>query len=196
VGRSRLPRYGSGVLLVALLGAGCESASGPSPPTVPVTTGASIPPSTAPTQAASPASICRAPDTLTGLSVTRTDEFPQNEISFVFPDHVTSSDAVAVAAVARAACQLPVLASGEYSCPDDFGVTYALTFSAGSADMGTITADPAGCPSLTGLGPTRAAGPSFWDNLAVALGLPAPREYCDPFRGRLPTAPTQCGPLH
>jgi hypothetical protein len=21
-----------------------------------------------------------------------------------------------------------------------------------------------------------------------------PREYCDPFRGRLPTTPTQCGP--
>jgi hypothetical protein len=194
VGRSRLPTYGSGFLLVVLLGAGCQSASGPPPPTVPVTTGASIPPSTAPSQAATSSGICRAPDTLTDLSVTRTDEFPQNQASFVFPDHITSSDATAVADVARAACQLPVLPSGAYSCPADLGVTYVLTFMAGTAEMGTITADPTGCPSLTGLGPTRVAAPSFWDELAVALALPAPREYCDPFRGRLPTAPTQCGP--
>ncbi len=161
---------------------------------MPVPTGVSIPPSPAPTRAASPARICHAPDTLTGLSVTRTDEFPENEISFVLPDHVTSSDAFAVAEVARTACQLPILPSGRF-CPEDFGVTYALTFMAGTTPIETVTGDPAGCPSLMGLGPTRAAGPSLWDELAVALGLPAPREYCDPFRGRLPTAPTQCGPL-
>jgi hypothetical protein len=89
---------------------------------------------------------------------------------------------------------LPDFPSGEYSCPLDDGVTYALDFKRGTVEVGTVTADPTGCPTLTGLGPTRAAGPSFWDQLAVAVGLPAPREYCDPFRGRLPTAPTRCGP--
>jgi hypothetical protein len=128
--------------------------------------------------------------------VTRTDEFPQNQIAFVFPSVVTSSNAAAVANVARIACQLPLVPSGESrNCPADFGVTYALTFKAVTAEIVTITADPTGCPSITGLGPPRSAGPTFWDQLAAALGLPAPREYCDPFRGRLPTAPAQCGPL-
>jgi hypothetical protein len=127
--------------------------------------------------------------------VTRTDPFPENHITFVFPDHVVSSDATAMAAVAVAACGLPVFPPVAYSCPFDSGVTYALTFLAGGTEVGTLTADPAGCPSLTGLGPARAADPRFWDQLAVALALPAPREYCDPFRGRLPTAPSQCGPL-
>ncbi|HVA03538.1 MAG TPA: hypothetical protein VMU64_07270 [Acidimicrobiales bacterium] len=121
--------------------------------------------------------------------MTRTDEFPQNQISSAFADHVTSSDAAAIAAFARTACPAPVLPFEE-NCPADFGVTHALNFLVGTAEMETITADPAGCSSLTGLGPTRAGGPSFWDQLAVALVLPAPREYCDPFRGRLPGAPT------
>lgn len=181
------------MVLVALLGAGCQSSSDPPAPTAPVTTGAVKASDTAPNRASSSPELCGAPGSVTELSVTRTDEFPQNQISFVFPDHVTSSDAAAVADVARAACQLPVEPSGEY-CPADFGVSYTITFMAGTVEMGTITADPAGCPSVTGLGPPRAAGPSFWDQLAVALALPAPREYCDPFRGRLPTAPDQCGP--
>lgn len=193
VGRSRRLRWGSGVVLVALLGAGCQSAADPPAPSAPVATGASIPPDTAPTPASSSSELCGAPGSVTELSVTRTDAFPQNQISFVFPDHVTSSDAAAVSDVARAACQLPVEPSGEF-CPADFGISYTLIFMAGTVEVGTITADPTGCPSVTGLGPTRAAGSRFWDQLALALALPAPREYCDPFRGRLPSAPDQCGP--
>jgi len=141
---------------------------------------------------ASASGICSAPGTLTGLSVTRTDAFPQNQISFVFPAHVTSTDAIA--GVARAACQLEDFPPGATTCPAALGIRYDVAFRAGNVVFGTVTADPTGCPSLTGLGPPRWAGPSFWDRLAEALGLPAPREYCDPFRGRLPTAPVQCGP--
>ena len=196
MGRSRLQTVGSVVVLVAMLGAGCRSESDPPAQRVPATTDASVPSRTAPIQPASSSGICDDPDTLTELMVTRTDEFPRNQIAFVFPDHVTSSDASAVAGVARIACQLPVVPAGEArNCPADFGVTYGLTFTAGTAQVETITADPAGCPSVTGLGPPRGAGPTFWDQLAAALALPAPREYCDPFRGRLPTAPSQCGPL-
>ena len=132
---------------------------------------------------------------LTRLMVTRMDQFPQNRISFPFPVQVSSVNATDIAAVAAAACDQPVGPAGDYNCPADFGVSYAVTFMAGAVVVGTITADPGGCTSLTGLGPPRWAGPSFWRSLAVALGLPAPREYCDPFRGRLPGAPTVCGPL-
>ena len=159
-----------------------------------MTTGAPRPPTTVPTQTASASGICNAPDTLTGLSVSRTNAFPQNQISFVFPAHVTSTNAAAIAGVARAACQLGAFPPGAMSCPAALGISYALVFRTGTVVFGTVTAEPTGCPTLTGLGPPRWAGPSFWDSLAVALGLPAPREYCDPFRGRLPTTPAQCGP--
>lgn len=190
--RSGVPTWGSGVVLVAVLLAGCASASDPPPPRPLVTVATAPASSTAPRLTVSP--LCRAPGTLTELSVTRTNPSPQNQISFVFPSFVTSTDATAIAGVARAACGLPDFPSGEYSCPADFGITYSLVFRSATAEVGTVTADPTGCPTLTGLGPTRGATPSFWDQLAVALGLPAPKEYCDPFRGRLPTAPTRCGP--
>ncbi len=178
---------------MAVVMAGCTSASDPPPPGPIVTTATAPASTTAPGPTASPP-LCRAPGTVTELSVTRTDAFPQNHVSFVFPPFVTSTDAAAIAAVAEAACGLGDFPPGGYSCPLDYGVSYALVFKRGTVVVGTVTADPTGCPTLTGLGPTRWAASSFWDQLAVALGLPAPREYCDPFSGRLPTAPTQCGP--
>ncbi len=127
--------------------------------------------------------------------MTRTDEFPLNQIVFVFPDLVTSSNPAAVSGVARIACQLPDFPSGaSRNCPVDLGVTYLLKFKSDTTEIETITADPTGCPSITGLGLPRAAGPTFWDQLAAALALPTPRDYCDPFRGRLPSVPAQCGP--
>lgn len=193
MGHMRVATVGSGFLVVVAL-AGCGSGSDPPPPGVSVTTHAPVP-GAGSRPAASRSGISAPPSTLTGLAVTRTDPFPQNEVSYYFPAHVSSTNATDIATVARAACRQPTGPAGDYSCPADFGVTYAVTFRAGSAVVGTITADPAGCTSLTGLGPPRSAGPTFWDTLAVALDLPAPREYCDPFRGRLPGAPTSCGPL-
>src|SRR5208283_2670126 len=119
------------------------------------------------------------------------------DITFTFPDHVTVGHRGAIAAVATSACGLPVFPPGQFNCPADFGVTYALGFIVTDGQVAaTIDADPTGCSTLTGLGPPRSATPAFWAELAVALGLPAPREYCDPFRGRLPGAPTACGPLN
>jgi hypothetical protein len=130
------------------------------------------------------------------LSVTRTNPFPQNDITFTFPDDVTSTNGPAIAAVATSACQLPLFPSVAMHCPADFGISYALAFMGADGQVvTTINAMPTGCPRVTGLGPTRSATSSFWNLLAVALGLPAPREYCDPFKGRLPGAPTTCGPL-
>jgi hypothetical protein len=110
VGHVRVAAVGSGVLVVVALAAGCGSASDPPPPGVSVTTHAPGP-GAGSRPAASRSGICAAPATLTGLTVTRTDPFPQNHISYGFPAHVSSTDAAAVAAVARAACQQPT-ASG------------------------------------------------------------------------------------
>ncbi len=190
------------MVLVAVVAAGCGSGPPPGPrgvaatttvPSSPTSPTSSTAPSTAPTQVASATGICAAPGTLTGLSVSRTDAFPQNPVSFDFPAHVSATNGAAIAAVARAACGLGDFPSGEMSCPADLGISYALVFTADRVVFGTLTADPTGCPSLTGLGAPRWAAPTFWDELAVALGLPAPREYCDPFRGRLPDSPSQCG---
>ena len=120
--------------------------------------------------------------------------FRKTTSPIVFPAHVISTDAAAIAGVARAACGLAVFPSGTMSCPADLGISFALTFVARTGRVGTVTADPTGCPSVTGLGPSRWADSSFWHQLAVALGLPVPRESCDPFRGRLPSDPTECGP--
>jgi len=141
------------------------------------------------------AEVCGSPDAMATLSVTRTNPFPQNQITFSTPDHMASDDAPAIAALARTTCALPPFPTGSMSCPADFGISYAITFSTKVERVGTIEAKPTGCPSVTGLGPERQAAPSFWRALATALGLPAPRVYCDPFRGRLPTMPTQCGPI-
>jgi hypothetical protein len=198
VGHGRGWAWASGPLVTAVLVAGCGSGPGATPQGVAATT--SIPtttstvPRAAPPQLASATGICSAADTLTELSVTRTDAFPQNQVSFEFPAHVTSTNGAAIAGVASAACRLGDFPAGSMSCPADFGIGYALVFTAGSVVFGTITADPTGCPGVTGLGAARWAAPAFWDQLAVALALPAPREYCDPFRGRLPTTATQCGP--
>jgi hypothetical protein len=139
--------------------------------------------------------LCNDQDQVSQLSVTRTNPFPTNNIVFIFPDHVTSDNAPGVRAVAQAVCQLPVFAPGLLNCPLDLAIGYTLTFSDTEHDIvDTIVAMPGGCPSVTGLGVTRYATPTFWNLLASALSLPAPREYCDPFRGGLPTAPIRCGP--
>ncbi len=199
--RSRVPKWGWTVLATTVGAAGCASASDPPPRPVATATGPSAPRtrlSTSLTSGTVPppstSRLCAAPGRLIELSITRLAAFPQNQVSFTSPSFAVSTDATAVVDVARAACAQSDFPAGAVNCPLDEGVTYSLVFRSGTVVVGTVTADPTGCSTLMGLGPTRAAEPPFWDELAVALGLPAPREYCDAFRGRLPGAPTQCGP--
>ena len=137
--------------------------------------------------------ICAA-RSFTGLSVDRTAPFPQNGIAYSVPAHVDSTNGPAIAAVARAACSLPRFPAGRYSCPADFGTSYRLTFTSGRDIVGTIEARPAGCARVTGLGAPRQAQSIFWRDLAVALNLPVPRVYCDPFCGQPPMTRTDAGP--
>ena len=128
------------------------------------------------------------------LSAIRHDEFPQNNITFVFASPAVTTNASEIGLVVRVICALPKFPAGAISCPADLGISYTLDFQSSSRVDRVFMASPAGCPSLSGLGPTRIASPAFWDALASALSLPQPREYCDPFTGRLPGAPTTCGP--
>ncbi len=174
------------VLLSAAAGGFSASHSPHSATALPVTTV----PGTGPVP-----SICQTPDQLTAMSVTRTGPVAEDQITFTFPDHVVSFDGPAIAAVARTMCRLPVFPVGVFSCPADFGISYLIAFDEGADVVATVTADPSGCPRVTGLGSAAGRLPAFWSDLASALGLPAPRLYCDPFTGRLPDAPAQCGPL-
>ena len=100
----------------------------------------------------------------------------------------------AIASVVRILCGLPNFPLGALSCPADFGISYALDFQASIGANQVVVAAPTGCPSLRGIGATRSVTGAFWDALATAFAVAQPREYCDPFRGRLPDAPTDCGP--
>ncbi len=192
------PRSGSVLVLIVLsaAAAGFSAAHSGHPGTVslPATTipATTVPATTGP--GTSPASaFCQDPGRLTGMSVTRTEPPPVDQITFTFPDHVVSSDRPAIAAVARTLCSLPPFPTGAFGCPADFGTSYLIVFTAGAAVVATVSADPNGCSQVTGLGTPRAASGAFWASLAVALDLPAPRQYCDPFTGQLPNSPTQCG---
>jgi hypothetical protein len=163
----------------------------PTPP-VPGLPGTTAPdtPSPAP---GSTSAICATATPPTTVTVTRSNEFPQNDISFVFPAQVVSTNRPAVAALARSLCALPLFPSGLFNCPADLGVTYLIAFQRGTETVGRVTFDPAGCPRVTGLGPPRRSSATFEDRLASALDLSTPTEYCDPLRGRLPAAPSSCG---
>jgi hypothetical protein len=141
----------------------------------------------------STSAICDRAAPPTAVTVTRSDEFPQNDISFVFPAQVVSTNRPAVTALARTLCALPPFPARAMFCPADFGITYLITFWRGTAVVGRVTFDPAGCPRVTGLGPPRQSSASFEDHLAASLDLSTPTEYCDPFRGRLPSEPSTCG---
>jgi len=153
------------------------------------------PTSTAPPLAVSSTALCGDPDQAVVVSVTRHDPFPENHIEYDVPAHAGSADAGAARALAVAACALPRFPPGSYNCPADLGIVDVVAFSdADGRPVATIDAMPTGCQDVTGLGAPRVATAAFWNLLAAVLGFPAPREYCDPFRGHLPGAPSACGP--
>ncbi len=124
------------------------------------------------------ASLCSVATRVTGLALTRSQ--PLNPERFSFARRVTSSDAMAVRALARALCALPVMPSGVFHCPADWGVTYRLAFSQGagvttgaSPEVRPVTVDATGCTQVTGLGATRRTlgRASFFRAFGAAIGL-------------------------
>jgi hypothetical protein len=168
----------------AVLAAGCgsqaattSSAAQPASAAIPSTpstrtasTGGIIP--GGPRTSGGPA-LCSRPASVTRLVVSRVSALPQNHLHFAFPAGTTVRSPARARAVAAAVCGLPAMPRVVVNCPADLGVSYRLSFAAGSSAFPVITATAGGCETVAGAGPVRSAGrsPGFWAVLAHALGI-------------------------
>jgi len=94
---------------------------------------------------------------------------------------VTVSDSALAQAACDATLALPVMPSGTYDCPADFGVTYQLTFlngyAKGPSAVMTATIDPDGCQQVQVTNGSASAtlwtatSPDYWSSLATDLGI-------------------------
>ena len=121
------------------------------------------PPATASGDAGSPALSCAG---ITSFDFASTTSIPANPPPAV-------NVAVTSAATAQAACATtlaqPTFPPGVFNCPNDFGVTYQLTFHDASGGVAFIaSADPGGCESigLSGGAATLQASAAFWSAIA------------------------------
>jgi hypothetical protein len=119
------------------------------------------------------AALCSKQAAVTRLVVSRVTALPQNHIHFTFPAGITVSSPERARAVARMVCGLPPMAHGVMNCPADLGVSYRLSFAAGSQGFPVVTAGAGGCGAVTGAGPVRGTArvPGFWTVLAHAMGV-------------------------
>lgn len=150
----------------AVLAAGCGSQ-------VATTSSATQPASPASTSTAGGGALCAEPATVTRLVVSRVDALPQNHLHFAFPAGVTVSSPTRARAAAEAVCGLPPTPRTPMSCPADMGLSYRLSFAAGTRGFPVVTAAAGGCGTVTGAGPARwtARSPGFWTVLAHAMGI-------------------------
>jgi hypothetical protein len=120
--------------------------------------------------------VCAATTKVDSLTVQRTDALPGNHARFTFPATDKVSSAPAAQSVAQSLCGLQQVPRKTVACPVDFGVSYHLTFAAGSERFAPVTVNAGGCELVTGLGPVRRAATSatVWRTLGVAIGIPHP----------------------
>ena len=119
------------------------------------------------------AALCSKQAAVTRLVVRRVTALPQNHLHFTFPAGITVSIPARARAVAGMVCGLPAVADGPMSCPAGWGVSYRLSFAAGSKSFPVVTAGADGCGVVTGAGRVRwtARVPGFWTILAHAMGI-------------------------
>jgi hypothetical protein len=178
VGNTRTALAGLAALTATAAVAACGStqapAAGGSSPSQPP--GQSATPSSGATLQAS-SGVCSSVPKLTALTVRRENSLPQNHLKFVFPATEVVSTAAQVQAVAKSLCALPQQ-GGAVTCPMNNGVTYQLTFAAGSTRFTAVTAEASGCSVVKGLGQPRRAEPatSLWQDLGLAIGIPHPSQ--------------------
>jgi hypothetical protein len=120
--------------------------------------------------------LCAAATKVDSLTVQRTDALPGNHTRFTFPATAKVSSATAAQSVAQSLCGLPSVPRKTVACPADFGVTYHLTFAAGSQHFAPVTVNAGGCELVTGLGTVRRATTAeiLWRTLGIAIGIPHP----------------------
>ena len=156
--------------MVAVLGcaalAGCGGPASAGPPSA----------GPSPAGAAGDGGLCGSIGQVERLVVQRVDLLPQNHLYFTFPAKVTVTDPARARSAAQAACALPRMPSGTFSCPIDMGIEYRLTFTAAGKELPPVLADAGGCGAVDGIGSARwtVSSPGFWPALAAAMGIKQP----------------------
>jgi hypothetical protein len=128
--------------------------------------------------AADGSGLCGATAQVDSLTVQRTSALPGNHPRFAFPATEKVSNAPDTRSVAQSLCALQPASHTVIACPADFGITYKLTFAAGSHRFAPVTLDAAGCELVHGLGAARHITTSnvVWRRLGVAIGIPHPSQ--------------------
>ncbi len=168
--------------LAVLAAAGCAVLVGACGSQAATTSSATQPASsTSPADAASPgsagttggAALCSDQAAVTRLLVRRVSALSQNHLHFAFPAAITVASPGRARAVAAAVCGLPPMPRVVMNCPADLGVSYRLSFAAGSTTFPVVTASAGGCSGVAGAGPVRSAdgSPGLWAVLARAMGI-------------------------
>jgi hypothetical protein len=187
-GGRRMSRLAGAAVSASVLGAlaavavtGCASsaspsgpsgASGPSGPAAPASASASA----SGGLAAGESGLCAATMKLDSLTVQRTDALPGNRTRFSFPATEKVTSPAAAQSVAQNLCGLPQVPRKTVACPADFGVSYQLSFAAGSQRFAPVTVNAGGCQLVHGLGEMRRVTTSaaLWRTLGIAIGIPHP----------------------
>jgi hypothetical protein len=178
-GGRRMPRPAGAAVpasVLAILGAvavaGCGSSAAPAGHTASGTPSASA----SGALASGESGLCAATMKVDRLMVQRTDALPGNHTRFTFPATANVSSATAAQSVAQSVCGLQSVPRKTVACPADFGVTYHLTFAAGSQKFAPVTVNAGGCELVSGLGTVRRADTSvtLWRTLGIAIGIPHP----------------------
>jgi hypothetical protein len=128
--------------------------------------------------AANGSGLCGAIAQVDSLTVYRTSALPGNHPRFTFPATEKVSNAPGAQSVAQGLCALQPVSHMVMACPADFGITYKLTFAAGSHQFAPVTLNAAGCELVHGLGAARHITTSnvVWRRLGVAIGIPHPSQ--------------------
>ncbi len=128
--------------------------------------------------AASGSVLCGAAAQVDSLTVQRTNALPGNHPRFSFPATEKVRSAAQAQSVAQSLCALQPVSHTVIACPADFGITYKLTFAAGSRQFAPVTLNAAGCELVHGLGTARKITTSnvVWRRLGVAIGIPRPSQ--------------------
>ena len=134
--------------------------------------------------------LCATTQSVQQLSIRRINSLPQNHEHFTFPAHVNVDDPGTARAVAQAACNLPPMPPGGFSCPADWGITYTLSFVVNGIKDPAVTIEATDCQEVWGLGRPRwvARTPAFWSVLGQAIGIPHAGNAA--FRGSMRKRPT------
>ena len=137
-----LAAAGSAVLVAACGSQAATTSGATGPASTASPAGSTGTPSPGGTGPAAGAALCSSRAAMTRLVVSRVSALPQNHLHFTFPAVITVDSPGRARAVAEAVCGLPPMPRTVISCPADQGVSYRLSFAAGSTTFPVVTVAP------------------------------------------------------